>query len=439
MAENREEDSAESLFCDESSQNCVKMPSNANLEDDESVYGQMVLLGYNGIAESKGVSLTRRSKITWLPKTRTITRLFFTSGRTQTHVEEYVIEPSKDMFQIGRSSEEQIDFTVVDTYLAVAPSASAHHHHHKKSEKSDRISSTISRYACRILIDRENGNKAFLYAAGFDLAKNIFLGDKSTKWTKKNGEMDGLTTNGVLILHPNRNTEDLNSEDTENQELYVWREISVGGDIYTLRDTRSSSSRGQLVPEETNMLQDGTLIDLCGATILWRTADGLARSPSALELEMALDRLNAGRPQCPVNLNTLIIPKKKSSKATNSRQAYVYLRCGHVQGRHEWGVVMNGNGQISGGKCPICLVESERIIQLTMGMETTFHIDSGSLDYAFNPCGHVASKNTVRYWSRIPLPQGTNSFHPVCPFCTTMLATEKPFLRLIFQDHCFDS
>lgn len=69
--------------------------------------------------------------------------------------------------------------------------------------------------------------------------------------------------------------------------------------------------------------KDGTLIDLCGATLLWRTADGLRKSPTAQELEMALDRLNAGKPQCPVNLNTLIIPKKKSSKGGGSRQPYV--------------------------------------------------------------------------------------------------------------------
>lgn len=153
---------------------------------------------------------------------------------------------------------------------------------------------------------------------------------------------------------------------------------------------------------------------------------------------MALDRLNAGKPQCPVNLNTLIIPKKKSSKGGGSRQPYVYLRCGHVQGKHEWGHHATSNGQQS-FKCPICLAESERVIQLTMGMESSFHLDSGSLDHAFNPCGHVASFNTVRFWSRIPLPHGTNSFHPVCPFCTTLLATEKAYVRLIFQDHLFDN
>lgn len=41
------------------------------------------------------------------------------------------------------------------------------------------VSSTISRYACRILMDRDEPNKAYVYAAGFDLSKNIFLGVRS--------------------------------------------------------------------------------------------------------------------------------------------------------------------------------------------------------------------------------------------------------------------
>lgn len=72
------------------------------------------------------------------------------------------------------------------------------------SESTKFVTSTISRYACRILMDREQTNKAYVYAAGFDSSKNIFLGEKATKWQKKNGECDGLTTNGILILHPNR-------------------------------------------------------------------------------------------------------------------------------------------------------------------------------------------------------------------------------------------
>jgi len=61
--------------------------------------------------------------------------------------------------------------------------------------------------------------------------------------------------------------------------MYVWREVSVDGDIYTLRQTRSSPLRGEKVDRECNILRDGTLIDLCGATLIFRSAQGLAKSP----------------------------------------------------------------------------------------------------------------------------------------------------------------
>lgn len=38
------------------------------------------------------------------------------------------------------------------------------------------MQSTISRFACRILIDRNEPAKARIYAAGFDSSRNIFLG-----------------------------------------------------------------------------------------------------------------------------------------------------------------------------------------------------------------------------------------------------------------------
>lgn len=36
--------------------------------------------------------------------------------------------------------------------------------------------STISRFACRIICDRNDTSVARLYAAGFDSSRNIFLG-----------------------------------------------------------------------------------------------------------------------------------------------------------------------------------------------------------------------------------------------------------------------
>ena len=33
------------------------------------------------------------------------------------------------------------------------------------------------------------------------------------------------------------------------------------------------------VDTEVNLLEDGSLIDLCGATLLWRSAEGLSKGP----------------------------------------------------------------------------------------------------------------------------------------------------------------
>lgn len=65
--------------------------------------------------------------------------------------------------QVGRSSESPIDFVVMDTLPG-----------DKKDAKV--LQSTISRFACRILVDRTDGHKARIYAAGFDSSRNIFLG-----------------------------------------------------------------------------------------------------------------------------------------------------------------------------------------------------------------------------------------------------------------------
>ncbi|VIO98815.1 Uncharacterized protein BM_BM3561 [Brugia malayi] len=447
------------------------------------VYGKLVLLGYNGTLESSstyaqgrkhrskmilrkrlmgnGIKKDQSISVSIPPSQSQVVRdasrhvVSYSYNRNHTVLVEYSPDPYKDMFQIGRSSEEQIDFTVVDTWLAANALYPGVHNIHGSDNgvidhfgvgKNPRcniqrpISSTISRYACRIQINRDYPHRAFLYAAGFDSSRNIFLGEKATKWTKYDGEIDGLTTNGILILQPNiMQRQDLGQNAEDHMGMFVWREVSVDGDIYNIRETRSSTKRGELLAGETNELQDGTLIDLCGATLLWRTAEGLTKSPCRSELESRLNEINAGKPQCPVNLNTLIIPRKKSAKSYgSSRQPYVYLNCGHVQGKHAWGK----NDKSESGilyKCPICLVDSSKIIQLVMGMESAFHLDSDTLDYAFNPCGHVASLSTVRYWSRIPLPHGTSSFHPVCPFCTSLLSMDKPYVRLIFQDHCSDS
>lgn len=69
------------------------------------------------------------------------------------------------MFQIGRSSEAPIDFVVMDTVPG-----------DQRTGNNVVNQSTISRFACRIIVDRKPPHTARIYAAGFDSGKNIFLG-----------------------------------------------------------------------------------------------------------------------------------------------------------------------------------------------------------------------------------------------------------------------
>lgn len=52
--------------------------------------------------------------------------------------------------------------------------------------------------------------------------------------------MDGLTTNGVLVMHPRNGF-------TEDSKPGIWREISVCGNVFSLRETRSAQQRGKMV------------------------------------------------------------------------------------------------------------------------------------------------------------------------------------------------
>lgn len=85
--------------------------------------------------------------------------------------------------------------------------------------------------------------------------------------------IDGLTTNGVLLLHIK------GSFVGGNAKVLPWREVSVNGGLYTMRESRSAPQRGKKLENESNILEDGSMIDLCGVTLLWRSAAGLEKSP----------------------------------------------------------------------------------------------------------------------------------------------------------------
>jgi hypothetical protein len=69
----------------------------------------------------------------------------------------------------------------------------------------------------------ENG--AQIFAAGFDSSRNIFLGEKATKWEGPDHEVDGLTTNGILMMQPKGIF--CTDEKETPAKPGIWREISV--------------------------------------------------------------------------------------------------------------------------------------------------------------------------------------------------------------------
>lgn len=88
----------------------------------------------------------------------------YTLSRNQTVVVEYTHDNDTDMFQVGRSTESPIDFVVTDTVSG------------GQNDDAQITQSTISRFACRIVCDRNEPYTARIFAAGFDSSKNIFLG-----------------------------------------------------------------------------------------------------------------------------------------------------------------------------------------------------------------------------------------------------------------------
>ncbi|XP_064503722.1 E3 ubiquitin-protein ligase pellino homolog 1 isoform X2 [Pseudopipra pipra] len=398
-------------------------------------YGELIVLGYNGSLPNgdrgrrkSRFALFKRPKANGVkPSTVHIActpqaakaisnkdqhSISYTLSRAQTVVVEYTHDSNTDMFQIGRSTESPIDFVVTDT----VPGS-------QSNSDTQSVQSTISRFACRIICERNPPFTARIYAAGFDSSKNIFLGEKAAKWKTSDGQMDGLTTNGVLVMHPRNGF-------TEDSKPGVWREISVCGNVFSLRETRSAQQRGKMVENETNQLQDGSLIDLCGATLLWRTAEGLSRTPTVKHLEALRQEINAARPQCPVGFNTLAFPSMKRKDVVDEKQPWVYLNCGHVHGYHNWGNKEERDGKDR--ECPMCRSVGP-YVPLWLGCEAGFYVDAGPPTHAFSPCGHVCSEKTTAYWSQIPLPHGTHTFHAACPFCAHQLAGEQGYIRLIFQ------
>ncbi|XP_049813498.1 protein pellino-like isoform X3 [Schistocerca nitens] len=354
-------------------------------------YGTFYIIGYNGFKPP-----FNRGRVKSYCQ---IIRKYYGDGVKYVRT---CIAKTPQVLKIGRSAEPPIDFVVMDV-----------------SRHAGRATSTVSRYACRVLADRKSCRDVRIFAAGFNEACNIFLGEKAIKWHEEES-VDGLTTNGVLLNHPQG---DFWGGDAKPG---CWREVSVNGKLYTLRPIRDSDVRGAPVQHETNLLQDGSLIDLCGATVIWRSADGLKKSITKDNLRQALSEESIFKctgmcMQYKDSDSSTILSSLGSMDSQKKCLPHVYFKCGHVQ------TCVDTTRNYAA--CPVCL-EYGPTARLSLGIEAAFYVDRGPLQYAFNPCGHIANKKTVEYWSSIKLPNRKSSFEAKCPFCEATLAKPVGYVQL---------
>ena len=306
--------------------------------------------------------INNNNGISTINRTHSIT---YTLNRDKSIKVQYEEDPNTDLFQVGRSTESVIDMVIIDDELddrgTLLPS------------DVDKLncSSTISRFACRLSADRRFPYHVRLFAGGFDEKHQISLGQHApkinrntsqnfcpensknsspipTKQVPINGklpsEIDGLTTNGVLIKKPGQD----------------WLEVSVNGYCHKLRETRSSMKAGNKVFQKSNhsnnnILVDNTLIDLCGCMLLYRDANYVKQLKDRKEsINLMVDKFNNERPQCPVRMQTLRInPNHQTIRRIGKNNAeklneqlrqlkaeatwpFVYLGCGHIHSYHDW-------------------------------------------------------------------------------------------------------
>ena len=206
----------------------------------------------------------------------------YSLSRTKTVKVDYQSDELTDMYQVGRSLDKVIDMVIVDDEMDQRGVKD------KFAEKKLKARcSTISRFACRFLVDRFS-RQVKLYAGGFDESNTISLGDVAPKVQITQHEIDSLTTNGVLMKKPGE----------------CWREVSINGYMYGLRKSRSANVPGETLLTENNNLVDNTLIDLFGCVLLYRDSEFLETGPKWHEIMALTKKLNLMKPQCPVRMNT---------------------------------------------------------------------------------------------------------------------------------------
>ena len=210
---------------------------------------------------------------------------------------------------------------------------------------------------------------------GFNEKNEIHLDDNNYKIKNANdNNFDILTSHGVKLYNP---------------IVKKWAEVSLNGNLYNIRKSVNEPGNRMIDNQMTNELIDGSIIDLCGVSLLFLKSN---QDNHSLNPEQIINEINALRPQCPVqlhpvqfqylnprqrairaikNLETSIIgyqipgclhvPAVDYSDIEEQHRSFVFPSCGHVHGYHS---------QLMGKSCPLCRQQGE-FVQLAFEFQAS--------------------------------------------------------------------
>lgn len=334
----------------------------------------------------------------------------------------YVIKHQKDentdMFQIGRSTAQHIDIVLMD----ILPGSSNPNHQNFNQHSQ---TSTISRYSCRIICNRNPPYKSYIFAGCYDASRNMKISGPS--WLSLKDKIDGFhSKNGVLIK---KCATEFNNDSLHHSG--PWVEVTASGNVYSLRSQRGGITLGRKIEDIDNELTDRTLIDLGGVTLLWRSENIRDKFSEKLPL-YAVDSMISNNTSSFWQLSDFAFPGENLTfdEFEQDQKPWVFLRCGHVHGWINELEVEDINETETLHICPECRLETKHV-PLILGEESSFYFDNGPISHCFVPCGHVCSMLTARYWWQCKGPQFDRPSVSICPFCACAL--EVPgFLKLIW-------
>ena len=162
--------------------------------------------------------------------------------------------------------------------------------------------------------------KILISLLGFNEKNVIHLDDNNHKIKNTNdNSFDVLTSFGVKLWNP---------------KVQKWAEVSFKGNLYSIR--KNINEPGCLIDDQmTNELIDGSIIDLCGVSLLFLKSN---HDNHSLNPEQIINEINALRPQCPVQLHPVMFqyvnPRQRAIRAIKNLEVsmigYQIPGCLHV-------------------------------------------------------------------------------------------------------------